>query len=161
MAYSSKLHAFCKFNLSEGCCLWQCLGFVDDTLRDIVHPVENQRVTYNEHKQKHGLKYQPLTTPNSIIANLFGVVEVRRHVSSMLVMSGMMPVLENFSVRPNRERVCVYIYGDPAYLLRWYLYRPLRVSQITPDQNEFNKNMSKVRISVEWNVVENFKFSDY
>ena len=128
-------------------------------MRDIVRPAENQRVTYNEHKQKHGLKYQPLTAPNSIIANLFGLVEGRRHVSSMLVMSGMMPVLENFSVRPNRKRVCIY--GDPAYPLRWYLYRPLRGSQITPDQNEFNKNMSKVRISVEWNVVENFKFSDY
>ena len=94
----------------KGAAFGNAWGFVDDTLRDIVHPVENQRVTYNEHKQKHGLKYQPLTTPNSIIANLFGVVEVRRHVSSMLVMPGMMPVLENFSVRPNRERVCVYIW---------------------------------------------------
>ena len=76
-------------------------------------------------------------------------------------MSGMMPVLENFSIGPNGERLCIY--GDPAYALRWFLQGPLRGAQITSDQNEFNKSMSKVRILVEWlfgNAIENFKFSD-
>ena len=44
------------------------------------------------------------------------------------------------------------------------LQGPSRGAQITPDQNEFNKSMSKVRISVEWlfgNIIENFKFSYY
>ena len=77
-------------------------------------------------------------------------------------MSGMMPVLENFSIGPNGERLCIY--GDPAYALRWFLQGPLRGAQITSDQNEFNESMNKVCISVEWlfgNVIENFKFSDY
>ena len=80
----------------------------------------------------------------------------------MLIMSGMMPVPEKFSVGPNGERLCIY--GDPACPLRWYLQGPFRVAQIIPDQNEFNKSMGKVRLSVEWlfgNVTENFKFSDY
>ena len=130
-------------------------GFVDGTLRGIARPVQNQRVTYNEHKRTHGLKYQSITTPNGIITNLFGPVKRRRHDSSMLVMSSMMPVLENFSIGPNGERSCIY--DDPAYPLRWYLQSPFRGAQITPDQNEFNKSMSKVRISVEWlfgNVIE-------
>ena len=74
----------------------------------------------------------------------------------------MMSVLENVSIGPNGERLGIY--GDPAYPLRWYLQDPFRGAQITPDQNEFNKSMSKVRISVEWlfgNVIENLKFSDY
>ena len=73
-----------------------------------------------------------------------------------------MSVLENFSIGPNAEKLDIY--GYPAYPLRWYLQGPFRGAQITPDQNEFNKSMSKVRISVEWlfgNVIENLKFSDY
>ena len=62
-------------------------GFVDSTLRGIARPVQNQRVTYNGHKRKHGLKYQSITTPNDIIANLLGPVEGRSHDSNMLVMS--------------------------------------------------------------------------
>ena len=72
------------------------LDNVDGNLRGIARPVQNQRVTYNGHKRKDGLKYQSITTPNGIIANLFGPVEGQRHASSMLVVSGMMSVLENF-----------------------------------------------------------------
>ena len=77
-------------------------------------------------------------------------------------MSGMMPVLENFSIGTNGERLCIY--GDPTYPLRWYFSGLFRGAQIIPDQNEFNKSMSKVRISIEWlfgNVTENFTFSEY
>ena len=105
-------------------------------------------MTFNRHKREHGLKYQSITTPNGIIANLFGPVEGRRHDRSMLVMTDMMLVLENFSIRPNGERLCIY--GDPAYPLKWYLQ--FRGTHITQDQNEFNKNMSKVCLSVEWAV---------
>ena len=91
-------------------------------------------MTYNGHKRKHGLKHQPITTPNGIIANLFGPVEGWHHYSSMLVVSGMMPVLEKFSIGPNGERLCTY--GDPPYPLRWYLQGPFRGAQTTPDQNE-------------------------
>ena len=83
-------------------------------------------------------------------------------IVAMWVMSGVMPVLENFSIGLNEEKLCLY--GDLAYPLRWYLQGPFRDVQITPDQNEFNKSMSKVCITVEWlfkNVIKNFKFSDY
>ena len=71
-------------------------------------------------------------------------------------------VLENVSIGPNGERLIIY--GDPAYPLRWHLQDPFRGAQITLDQNEINKSMSKVCISVEWlfgNVIENLTFSDY
>ena len=65
----------------------------------------------------------------------------------MMTMSSMVPVLESFSIGPNGERLCIH--ADPAYPLRWYLQGPYRGAQITPDQNEFNKIMHKVSISVE------------
>ena len=45
-------------------------------------------------------------------------VEGRRHDVTMLRLSGLMPVLENFSFGTQHERLCIY--GDPAYPLRWY-----------------------------------------
>ena len=157
------LMSFANSIYQKGTALDNIWGFVDSTLRGIARPVPNQGVTYNRHKRKHGLKYQSITTPNGIISNLFGPVEGRCHDSSMLAMSVMMPVLENFSIGPNGERLCIH--GDPAYPLRWYLQGPFRGAQINPDQCfKFKKSMSKLHVSVEWlfgNVIENFKYSDY
>ena len=95
----------------NGIALDNVWGFVDGTLRGIAHPVQNQRVTYNGYKRKHRLKHQSITTPNGIIANLFGPVEETHHDSSMwimsVIMSFMMPVLENFPIEPNGERLCI------------------------------------------------------
>ena len=46
----------------KGAALDNVWGFVDCTLRGIARPVQNQRVTYNGHKRKHGLNYQSITT---------------------------------------------------------------------------------------------------
>lgn len=154
-SFSNSIH-------DKGAALPNVWGFIDGTVRGICRPSRNQRSVYNGHKRKHALKYQSITTPNGMIANLFGPVEGKRHDSSMLVLSGMMPVLERFSVGQNGERLCIY--GDPAYPLRWYLQAPFRGAIVTPQQNEFNKSMSKVRVSVEWlfgKIIETFKFSDF
>ena len=41
------------------------------------------------------------------------------------------------------------MYGDPAYPLRNQLQSPFP-NPVTPQQQAFNKSMSKVRIAVEW-----------
>lgn len=159
---SHNLRVFANAVHRKGAALDNVWGFIDGTVRGISRPSRNQRIVYNGHKRKHGLKYQSVSTPNGLVANLFGPVEGKRHDSSMLVLSGLMPILENFSIGPNLERLCLY--GDPAYPLRWYLQAPFRGAQITAEQNEFNKSMSKVRVSVEWlfgNIIETFKFSDF
>ena len=46
----------------KGASLDNVWGFVDCILRGIARPVQNQRVIYNGHKRKHGLKYQSITT---------------------------------------------------------------------------------------------------
>ena len=54
-------------------------------------------------------------------------------------------------------------YGDPVYPLRVHLQAPFG-GNLNPLQEEFNSQMSKVRISVEWlfnEIVKYFQFIDF
>ena len=93
-----QLTLFSHTIFNKGAPLDNVWAFVDGTVRGTTRPIRNQRMIYNGHKRKHALKYQSLTTPNGMIANLFGPVEGKRHDSSMLAMSGLMPILENNSI---------------------------------------------------------------
>ena len=56
------------------------------------------------------------------------------------------------------------IYGDPAYLLGIHLQAPFRERELTPAMVEFNREMSRVRVSVEWmfgNITKYFSFVDF
>ena len=82
------------------------------------------------------------------MANLFGPIEGQKHDSVMLARSRLLQVLEHYSITQDRSILCIY--GDPAYPLRPQLQRPFLSAQITPLQNEWNKAMSSVRVSVKW-----------
>ena len=58
----------------KGAALENCFGFVDGTVRPICRPKENQRVVYNGHKRVHSLKFQSVTLPSGLIANMYGPV---------------------------------------------------------------------------------------
>ena len=77
---------------------------------------------YNGHKRLHALKYQSVTTSSGMIANLFGLVEGKRHDCAKLAMSELLQTLQRFSHGPNREVLCIF--GDPAYPLRRNLLAP-------------------------------------
>ena len=81
-------------------------------MRPVCRPGLNQRVLYNGHKIVHAIKFQSVVAPNGLIANLFGPVEGRRHDSGMLAMSGLLPMLETYSVSSTGQALCLY--GDPA-----------------------------------------------
>ncbi|XP_066910729.1 uncharacterized protein [Clytia hemisphaerica] len=139
-----------------------CWGFVDGTVRPICRPGRNQRILYNGHKRVHSIKFQSVVTPNGLIANLFGPVEGKRHDSAMLAQSGLLNQLQQHSHKPNGDILCIY--GDPAYPLRPHLQAPFRAPGLTPDQTQFNKSMSKVRVTVEWlfkEIINYFKFMDF
>ena len=59
---------------TKGAALNNCFGFVDGTVRAISRPIENQEITYNGHKRIHALKFQSVTLPNGLIANMYGPV---------------------------------------------------------------------------------------
>ena len=51
-----------------------CFGFVDGAVRPICRLFELKEVVYTGHKRVHPLKFQSLTVPSELIANLFGTV---------------------------------------------------------------------------------------
>lgn len=104
---------------------------------------------------------QSVETPNGLIVNMYGPLEGRRHDAFMLGASGLSDQLRNFN-RPNGEPYVIY--GDPAYGLSRNILAPFHGKTITPQQQEFNKAMSGVRISVEWGfgkICQYFAFLDF
>ena len=79
----------------KGSALNNVWGFIDGTTRQCARPRRDQRLVFNGHKRYHCLKYQNITTPNGIIANLFDPLEGRRHDSFVLGHSGVMIQLDN------------------------------------------------------------------
>ena len=49
------------------------------------------------------------------------------------------------------DGVQYYIYGDAAYMLRPYMQCPFCTVVATPAQLQFNRDMARVRVAVEWN----------
>ncbi|XP_030841272.1 uncharacterized protein LOC593936 isoform X1 [Strongylocentrotus purpuratus] len=152
----------------KGAPLKNCWGFVDVTVRAICKPGEQQQQQQQQqgvdidHKPEHLLKYQSVTTPNGMIANLYGPVEGRRHDSYLLRESGLLTILEGGSHDAEGNVLCIY--GDPRYPVRPQLQAPFPTANITPDQAAFNEVMSKVKITAEWSfggIVNFFKLSDF
>ena len=95
---------------------------------------------------------------------LITFLEGRKHDAGMLRDSHMPDDLELHAYSPTGQVMCVY--GDRAYPLRAHLQAPFRAGAraLTPAMELYNKNMSKVRTSVEWiygHVTNSFKSLDY
>ena len=117
---------------AKGAPLKNCWGFIDGTLRAISRPREHQRILYNGHKRRHGIKFQSLVASNGLIANLYGPVEGKRHDSGILADSNLLNNLAVYSFNNNREPLCVY--GDPAYPHRVHLQCGFKGANISPEQ---------------------------
>ena len=87
---------------------------------------------------------------------MYGPVKGCRHDSGMLRESGLCTQLEQLPLAPDRDIYCTY--GDPAYPLRPQLLAPFKGANFTEEQQEFNKQMSAVRVSVEWAYAKSFSF---
>ena len=59
---------------TKGAALDNCFGFIDGTVRPISRSISYQRIFYNGHKRVHALKFQAVTLPNGLIANIYGPV---------------------------------------------------------------------------------------
>lgn len=127
------------------------IAFIDCTKIRIARPGGAnliQQAVYSGHKRKHCLTYQTLSTPDGLIAALYGPVEGRRHDLTLLRQSGWEQVMSDMCNIDGRQ---YYVYGDSAYLLRPYMQRPFLNGFATAEQLAFNAEMSSLRVLVEHN----------
>ena len=125
-------------------------GYVDGTLQKICRPSENQRLYYSGHKHYHGFKYQGVISPDGIFSSFFGPIIGSRGDWYIFGKSGLEEIVEELF--EGDAAGALYIYGDPAYhgsraTMGAYRRPPRR--QLTREQQEFNAQMSKKRVSVE------------
>lgn len=145
-----------RFNFEEfsqaisdaGSAIENIVGFIDGTKKRVCIPSRNQESFYSGHVKFHCIKYQCITFPNGLIGYLHGPWNGRRHDAGMLNESGIIDTLhEHFEVNSNRY----FLYADPGYSqnpLMFTLYS--RNNHLSFAQQQFNKKMSRVRISIEW-----------
>ena len=139
-----RLHRFA--NAVERRCLGRIWGFIDGHFQPFGRPGFNQRWFYSGHAKAHGLKYQAIVTPDGIIYSLYGPYEGKKNDWSIWTESGVIPRLRRMMTAP---RPCLYLYGDPAYHCTFGVCAPFLGDALTADQQRFNTELSKVRISVE------------
>ena len=60
------------------------LKFIDDTVRPPCRTQQNERMIYDGNKRIHATTFQPVVTPNGLIAMLDGPYEGRKHDSGVL-----------------------------------------------------------------------------
>ena len=104
---------------------------------------------------------QAVSMPNGLIAHIFGPVQGRQHDAFILSESGLLNELCQFT-RPNGEPYIVY--GDPAYGVTANILSPYRSQNLSGAEQEFNRRMSAIRVTVEWTfgkVLQCFSFLDY
>ena len=70
----AKLEEYAQAISDRGAALKNCFGFINGMVRPICRPDQNQREIYNGQKEVHGLKFQSVSLPNGMIANLYGPV---------------------------------------------------------------------------------------
>lgn len=91
--------------------------------------------------------FQSVVAPNGLVAHMFGPIEGRRHDAFMLGASGLSRKLGRF-VQPNGQPYVLC--GDPAYGVSRTILAPYRGAQLSRQQMDFNKAMSRVRIGVDF-----------
>lgn len=88
--------------------------------------------------------------------------EGRKHDASMLADSHLLEELQRRAFSPTGQAMSVY--GDLAYPLNVHLQTPFWHGVLTPEMQQYNKDMSSVRVAVEWifgDVINDFKFLDF
>ena len=157
-----KLADYARAIHEKGSPLPNCFGFIDGTLRKMARPVRNQRLVYNGWKHFHTLKYHSVVAPDGIHIHVWGPVEAHYHDATLYQQSGIADILDVHAYDSCGKSLVLY--GDPAYGIQSHLISPYGSTNITPDQQKFNSQMSKCRQAVEWGfgeVVRIFPFLDF
>lgn len=143
-----RLRSYANAIQQKGCPLENCWGFIDGSLFPIARPTKCQQSVYNGHRRKHCLKYHCIVVPDGLIAHAYGPWEGRRNDALLWRESRLAEILERYG--KDSEGVQLQLYGDSAYGNNLLCLSPYGGNFITPEQHQFNKRMSHLRIVNEW-----------
>ena len=149
----SRVQLYSNIIARKGCWSTHIWGFIDGTVRPICVPSPGQRAVLNGHKRKHALKYQIISTPDGMIAHVWGGLEGRRHDRTLLNYSNLETALQNAQCFEGYG-----IYGDPAYGCTQYFVSPFPTIPYNELKATFNANMSKYRVCVEWSFADILRY---
>ena len=128
-------------------------GFIDGTLLKLARPGKKmQKAAYSGHKRCHGIKFQNVTTPDGLIAHLYGGIAGSRHDSHMLDNSNILPRLQA-AMTGNQQRIYP-LFGDPAYPQSPHLMGGIQRAAPNSMEAAWNRRMARARICVEWTFGE-------
>ncbi|XRB22835.1 DDE Tnp4 domain-containing protein [Pseudoscourfieldia marina] len=159
--YAAAIRHACTAKYPDVEALSDIWAFIDGTLRPCARPsaalfpgMNIQMTCYSGHKRRHGLRYQAVTTPDGLIAHMFGPLPGRRHDLTLLRQSGLLEQLDGMYM-PNEQ--VFRMYGDPAYRPGAHIatgYPKQRNVPLGDLEYRFNRAMSSARICVEWSFKE-------
>ncbi|CAN0461944.1 unnamed protein product, partial [Scytosiphon promiscuus] len=146
-----------------GLVLSYIIGFIDGTIRKMSRRGRDddlQRECFDGYHKVHGLAWQSVVFADGIIGDVH--VEVgRRHDAYLLSESNLNNRLAE--VQQGNDVQCK-VYGDAAYPILSHIDRGFKGVNLTPAQKEYHRNLSQVRICVEWmfgKVVQTCAFIDH
>lgn len=144
----ARLDNFCHAIRRAGAPYQNVWGFLDGTINRVCRPVRHQRLLFSGHKRVHCLKYQAVTTPCGLIANLFGPMEGRRHDMAMLDESDLLNQMQLHLTPPGHPDYVVF--ADQGYAMSRFVQTPYRGNHLNEVHARFNTIMSSLRVAVEW-----------
>jgi hypothetical protein len=147
--YADVLHRF-------GCPSLTVFGFLDCIIHQMCCPIEFQELAYTSYKKHHGMKFQGIVVPSSLIAHLIGPFVALCNDSHVLNESTLLADIEWHTIQPSSQEgdppAARYfqLYGNSAYGVSPFLVSPYSgIGKLTRKQAAWNKAMGGVWISVE------------
>ena len=152
LLHPDKLKSYADAIYNTGAPLDSVWGFIDCTLHRVCHPTHHQGIVYTGYKKYHALKYQAVVLPNGMFGHLFGPIGGCHNDGWLLQESGILDWCQEHACTSagNGNQKVLQLFGDPAYGVSEQILSPFSgIGQQTPEEQEWNKAMSKVRIEIE------------
>lgn len=150
-----RLQVFSSAIRNRGCPLRNVAAFTDGTCLEVLKPGQGQRAWWCGHHSHHCCKFLVTSFPNGLMT-AFGPWNGSSHDSTMardIRLDHLIADNWTFPAQMGNNAVTFIEYMDAGFGIGQTTITPYRRSRNqTPAQREWNREMSRSRISVEWSI---------